>query len=324
MKIGIDLGGSHIAVGIVKEENKIIVKEEKNVLFINREQNEIKELITNEILSLINSLQQKLQIPAFIVEGIGVGVPGIIENNIIKKCEKYGIYNWDLARDLQKYFNANVNLINDAIAAARAEVKYGNLKNTDKSIFICIGTGIGGAIVISNESTASTVFSTTENSSAQNTVCTSTSYTIYPSEFGHMVIGNNGINCHCGRIGCFETYCSMRNFKNEIIELLELSKNTTSEELHDILKRETANESMKESLNMYLDKYTENLALGICNIINIVNPKKICIGGSFAFFADVLYDRLVSKIQTCNLQFKVPEVVLAKFQNDAGIIGAVL
>ena len=122
MKIGIDLGGSHIAVGAINDEAKIIAKEEENILLINKEQEVTKELIRDKILSLINSLKQKLQMPAFIIDEIGIGVPGIVENNIIKKCEKYGIYNWDLAKELRECYKINVKLSNDAIACAKAEV----------------------------------------------------------------------------------------------------------------------------------------------------------------------------------------------------------
>ena len=211
MKIGIDLGGSHIAVGVVNDEAKLIAKEEENVLFVDKEQEEIKEIVRDRILSLINSVKRKLQIPAFIINEIGIGIPGIVENNIIKKCDKYGIYNWDLAKELKEQIDVNVKLTNDAIAEARAEVACGSLKTTAKGVFMCIGTGIGGAIVLQKGSAI------TANSNVQNLLDVSTVYEILPSEFGHMVIEKNGKKCYCGRRGCFETCCSMRTFKNGMI-----------------------------------------------------------------------------------------------------------
>ena len=316
MKIGIDIGGSHIAVGVVNDEAKLITKEEENILFVDKDEEEIKELIRDRILSLINSLKRKLQIPAFIIGEIGIGVPGIIENNIIKKCEKFGIYDWDLAKELKEEIDVDVKLLNDALAQAKAEAMYGSLKNEEKAVFLCFGTGIGGAIVLSKEP----VLAIEPITNVQNLTAVPTSYEILPAEFGHMVIEKNGKKCHCGRKGCFETYCSMRAFKNEMIEILELDKNTTSEELHEILEKEITD----ERLSTYIDAYIEDLALGISNIINITNPQKICIGGSFVYFKDILYGRLVNKLQNANLQFDLPEIVLATFQNDAGIIGAVL
>ena len=163
-----------------------------------------------------------------------------------------------------------------------------------------LGTGIGGAYVILGTESKDIL--------------------IIPSELGHMVIEKNGRPCHCGKNGCFETYCSMRAFKKGIIELLNLNEETTSEELLTILK----NQSENETLNNYIDNYIDTLTLGISNIVNIFKPEKICIGGSFTYFEGVLYKRLVEKAKNYKYQFEVPQIVLAKFQNDAGIIGAVV
>lgn len=292
MKIGIDLGGSHIAVGVVTEEGKILAKVEENLNIVTNEN--VKELIRDKIISLISCVLKELQMPDFVTYEIGIGVPGIVENNLIKKCEKYGIYNWDLAKELQKNYKIPVKIQNDAICAAKAEYIYGNLKNSTKAIFLCLGTGIGGATILNDK--------------------------IFPSEYGHMIIDNAGTECHCGRRGCFETYSSMRVFKQGIIEILELNKNTTSEEILNILREEKDN----IKLNNYIDNYINKLILGISNIINIINPDKICIGGSFSYFEDILYKKLLEKLIDVECQFENPEIVLAKLQNTAGIIGAVL
>ena len=126
MKIGIDLGGSHIAVGVITEKGKIIQKEEQNIIYSKEE--DIKQIIVDKILSLINSVLRISQIPIFVIEEIGIGVPGIIENNIVKKCDKYKIYNWNLAKILEEHYQIPVKLQNDALCAAKAEKEYGNLK----------------------------------------------------------------------------------------------------------------------------------------------------------------------------------------------------
>lgn len=292
MKIGIDLGGSHISVGIITENGKILKKQEKVISFI--EEIDIKQKIRDSILSLINQLLRELQIPIFIIEEIGIGVPGIIKENYIIKCEKFGIYNWNLAKELEQYYKIPVKINNDALCAAKAECKYGNLNNVNKAVFLCLGTGIGGATILQNN--------------------------IFPSEFGHMIINKDGKECHCGKKGCFEKYSSMKVFKDGMIELLELNKNTTSEELLNILKKEKQN----RELNKYIDEYTNNFLIGISNIINIINPEVICIGGSFVYFEDILYKRLLEKANLLTFQFEKPKFVLAKLQNDAGIIGSTL
>ena len=294
MKIGIDLGGSHIAVGIVTDELKLIAKEEKNIKFYEKNKENIKQEIRDSILSLINNVLGKKQIPVFAIEEIGIGVPGIVKDNIIGKCEKYGIYNWNLAEELEEHYKLPVKIQNDALCSAKAEKEYGNLKGVNKAVYMCLGTGIGGTIVLDNN--------------------------IFHSEIGHMVIRNYGKKCHCGKEGCFETYSSMRVFKEGIIELLELNKNTTSEEILEILN----DKKEDKKVNDYIDSYIDTLIIGISNIINIINPEIICIGGSFIYFEEILYKRLLEKNVIIKNQFKAPKIVLSKLQNIAGILGATL
>lgn len=293
MKIGIDLGGSHVAVGIVTEEGKVLAKEEKNISFVTKEKKIIQEQIRDHIVSLINVVLKEIQVPIFLIEKIGIGIPGIVENNKIKKCNKFGITNWNLAQELEKYYGIPVILQNDALCAAIAEKEYGALKETKKAVFLCFGTGIGGVTIIEEQ--------------------------IISSEYGHMIIQKNGKECNCGQRGCFETYSSMKVLKEEMIKVLKLDKNTTSEELLTILRKEE-----KDEINAYLDQYIQTVLIGISNIVNIINPEKICIGGSFVYYEDILYKRLLEKLLTIPCQFQKPEIVLATLGNTAGIIGATL
>jgi len=294
MKIGIDVGGSHIAVGIVTNETKILTKKEINISYNKENKDNIKEQIRDSILSLINNVLKEIQIPIFLIEKIGIGIPGIVKNNIIEKCEKYGIYNWDLAKELEELYKIPVKITNDAYCSAIAEKEYGNLKNVNRGLFICLGTGIGSSIILNND--------------------------IFPSEIGHMVIKENGKKCHCGRNGCFEQYSSMKVFKEGIIKLLELDINTTSEEILDILNKEKEN----KKINEYINEFVDTLIIGISNIINITNPEIICMGGSFTYFDDILYKKLIEKNEKMKYQFNNPKIVLSKFNNAAGIIGAAL
>ena len=293
MKIGIDLGGSHVAVGIITDSGKIMQKEDKDIEYSEKNEN-IEQNIIDKILYLINSVLRSAQIPIFVIEEIGIGVPGIIENNIVKKCDKYKIYNWNLAKILEEHYQIPVKIQNDALCAAKAEKEYGNLKDTKRGVFVCFGTGIGGATIINEE--------------------------VISSEFGHMIIQKDGNLCNCGKRGCFETYSSMKVFKNEMIKVLRINENATSEEILKLLIKNKDD----ENVNKYIDNYINTLCIGLSNIINIINPEQICIGGSFTYFEDTLYKRLLEKAQLISYQFDKPKIVLAKLKNDAGIIGATL
>lgn len=290
MKIGIDLGGSHIAVGIVSDEGRLLSKIEKDLNVIG---NEKELLIRDTMISLINDVTKRINIPIFLIEQIGIGIPGEVKENKIKKCTKFGIYDWDLAGELEDFYKIKVTLSNDGYLAAIAEKKYGSLQDADNAMFLCIGTGIGSAII---------------NSGA-----------IIPSEIGHTIIKEDGNICNCGRQGCFETYASMKVFKENIINIQDINKNTSSEEIKNILLQ-----NKKQEIEDYINEYIEYLEIGISNIINTIHPETICIGGGFVYFEEILFQRLLEKISISTYKFNKPKIVLAKLRNDAGIIGATL
>ena len=97
----------------------------------------------------------------------------------------------------------------------------------------------------------------------------------------------------------------------------------TSQDIHTLLLDDNL-ENIKGKLNDYNSHSPSNYSELISNIINIINPEQICIGGSFTYFEDILYKRLLEKAQLISYQFDKPKIVLAKLKNDAGIIGAIL
>ena len=138
MKIGIDLGGSHIGIGLVDDQGYIRSKEEKFIKDKTNIENTIEDFVNEEIIKMkeMNS-----------IEGIGIAVPGTVSDNKIIRAVNLGIENYDIASKLEEKFNIPVKIKNDAKCSAIAEQKYGVLEDYDDSIFLCIGTGIGGAVI---------------------------------------------------------------------------------------------------------------------------------------------------------------------------------
>lgn len=213
-----------------------------------------------------------------------------------------GIKEFNLPQILEEYYNAKVNVRNDAKCAALAEKNLGNLQNYEDSVFLCLGTGIGGATFINSK-----MLEYFKESG---------------SEYGHMIINKNGLECKCGNKGCFEKYASMKAFKEGIIKLLNLDKNITSENILKIINEKIS--ANNEEINNYIDEYIDNLLIGLTNIINIIEPEAICIGGSFVYYEKILYTRLIEKINLGKYKSSIPEIVLAKLGNDAGMIGALM
>ncbi len=294
MKIGIDLGGSHIAIGVVDDKDYIVEKVEKRLL--SKDKKNIKTSIENYIIENVKDLTEKYK-----TKEIGIAVPGTIKGTAIIKSVNLGVKNYNLIDNLRKQINIPIKIRNDAKCAAIAENKIGALKDYNRSIFLTLGTGIGGAVIINNE-----LLDTGELSGC---------------EFGHMIIQKDGIKCNCGKNGCFEKYASMKALKNNLRSALGVDEKTRGQELLDYLRKNPDN----EQINNIIDEYIEYLSIGVSNLINIFEPEAVSIGGSFVYFADVLLERLKNNIQKKNYLFngrKELIIIPAALGNDAGIIGA--
>lgn len=300
MRIGIDLGGSHIGVGIIEDE-KILISKDRN--FNKQDKENIEESILNFINELINDLLKEKNIDIKSIEFIGIASPGTISNGIIAKAENLNIENFDLPGELHKKYNVPVIIRNDAKSAAMAEKKYGSMKNYDDCLFLTIGTGIGGAAFLGGK-----LLEPKTNSGL---------------EFGHMIIEKDGILCKCGKKGCFERYASIKALKMKVTQDLNIDSDISGRYLRENLLIKD-DEKVKEDVENFL----EYLSIGICNLIDIFEPEIICLGGSFSHYeGNPIFDRLVNKINSYNSTFNHNidhKIVLAEFKNEAGIIGATI
>ena len=299
MNIGIDLGGSHIGVGIVDNNAHIISKVEEDLKKENI--NDIENILQDKIVELINKILIDNGMEINQISKIGIACPGEAIDGCMKNIVNLGIINFPIVDKLQHKLNyKNISVRNDEKCAAIAEKKYGSLLNVQDGVFLCIGTGIGGAAFLNGK-----MLIPKRNSGF---------------EFGHMVIEKNGKKCKCGNNGCFEAYASMKNFKIDIAHILQSDK-VDSRVLLNVLK-ENINQ---EKINIAIEEYLDNLVVGLSNITNILEPEIISIGGGFCYYKDILWDILNSKFETTSLLFNKsnrPKLQIAKFGNDAGIIGA--
>lgn len=293
MKIGVDIGGSHIGIGLVNENGEIIFKEEKYIT----ETTNIEEKIEDFIIEKVT------QIPEYnAIELIGIAVPGTVSENKIIKAVNLGIENYEIAKNLEEKLHIKVKLRNDAKCSALAEQKYGELAGFENSVFLCIGTGIGGAVIYNGELLEA--------------------IGVPGFEFSHTIIQKNGKLCNCGKRGCFEVYASLKRFKEEVSN--EFNLNTID---GDKIRKFILQNAQDIRLKYMLNNYVQDLSIGISNIINIFEPEAICLGGSFAEYNDIFYEPLKKSLIDGNLLFnKRDDIILklAKLKNDAGIIGATI
>lgn len=300
MKIGIDLGGSHIAIGVVDNNGVIIEKKERRILA--KEKKEICSFIEEYISENVNEMIQKYKISS-----IGIAIPGTLNKTTIIKSVNLGLENYDIVEKLKEKIDLPIKIKNDAKCAALAENKFGSLKNYKRSVFLTLGTGIGGAVIINNE-----LLDTGD---------------LPGMEIGHMVIQKDGLLCNCGNKGCFEKYASMKAFKNNLRNVLGLDETTRGQELLEMIRNNNSSNKNYLKIEKTVNDFIENLGVGIGNLINLFEPEAIVIGGSFVYFEDVLLERLKNILIYKPYIFnKRKEIIIkpAVLGNDAGIIGSTL
>ncbi len=294
MNIGIDIGGSHIGMGLINHKGQIIKKVEQDI----EKREEVDKYIIENIDSSIKIFSQEYKI-----EKIGIVAPGNPKKDslVIENLVNLGLEKLDFSK-LAKKYKVPIQLKNDAKAAGLAEFKYGAIKDCNDAVFLCLGTGIGSAVFLNGK-----LLQANRNTGF---------------EIGHMIIEKNGQICNCGKKGCFETYCSMKRFKENVKDILDV-KDAKAVELLDIIKENENNSKLKKLINEYIN----NLIIGLSNLIDIFEPEAICLGGSFVFFRDIFYQMLINEMEERKYVFnkdKLPKIVLADLKNDAGILGATI
>lgn len=305
MKVGIDLGGSHIAIGLVDENSEITQK--RTYYMSERKHGTVEEYIIDCIIKGIDEILENSNLKIKDIGQIGIAAPGSPRDGHIKNAVNLGIDDFNIAEELNRKLSKSeeiiIKVINDGKSAALAEKKIGSLKEFSDCVFLCIGTGIGGAAFINNE-----FLSPKRNAGF---------------EFGHMIIKKDGEACNCGNKGCFEAYCSKVKFKTKMQELLHIQGYICAKDLISAIKQNLNNEKVK----ILLEEYIDNLSIGISNIINILEPEAISIGGSMSHYEELIFEGLKEKINNGTYLFNKenpPKIFSAKAGNDAGIIGATL
>lgn len=297
MKLGIDLGGSHIGVGLVEGAE---LKATTDKFFVEEDRKDIENAIIRNIDELVQKILLENNISFDNIEGIGVASPGTVANGKITSGN-LNLKEFDLQARLQEMYDKPIKIRNDGKCAALAEKKYGSLQNYDDCVFVNIGTGIGGAAFIGGK------------------LLEPKRYSAF--EFGHMTLVKNGIECTCGKKGCFERYCSIKALKNKISKTLNIDGTDISGQY----LRENLMVRYKDEVQKDIDEFIDYLKIGICNLIDIFEPEVICFGGSFSYYeGHPVLNKLIEEINKPHTTFNdsKPKIVTAQFKNDAGIIGA--
>lgn len=305
--IGIDLGGTKIAAGVVTQEGVILGQAQRRTLA----QRPYQEVI-RDMAETAKDAMRKANVTQDQVGSIGVGVPGFFDKatGVVVFCTNLGWHDVPLRAEMQKHINLPLYGDNDASVAGFAEAVCGVSRGVQSSVFLTLGTGLGGGIVLNGK-----IWSGAHG---------------VGSEIGHIMYQHDGILCTCGQRGCWERYASAT-------ALVRIGKEALSRHPQSALAKTAADKfNAKTVIDAArtgdaaaveaFDEYTSHLANGIVTVISFLDPELIVLGGGVSRAGEFLLEPVRKKVNERKF-FKTlatGEVVIATLENEAGIIGAAM
>ena len=303
-RIGIDLGGTNIAVGVVDEQHRIL----SEVAVPTDAARPYGEVIADMIAAVEQALAAAKLTAADCVS-IGIGSPGNCdsERGVVVRAYNLGWFNVPVCEILQKHFGIPVRLSNDANVAALAETVAGAAIGCRNVVVITLGTGVGGGIIIDGR-----IYAGMRTAGA---------------EMGHALLVLDGEPCSCGRNGCWEAYASatalIRQGKKAAAEhpesLLAGVKDMMAIDIFDCADHGDA------VAQQVIDRWCDYVAAGLTDIVNTLAPEKILIGGGVSRQGERILQpmrRYVADHCFGQHEGAIPEIQCAMLGNEAGIIGA--
>ncbi|MBQ8963197.1 MAG: ROK family protein [Clostridia bacterium] len=308
--IGIDVGGMSIKAGLVDEEGNILFKHscptgvERGYVAVIRD-------IAQLGLATVEKAGRRMDE----VKAIGIGIPGIMDQRtgIIPFCTNLAWHDVPIIEEMKQYTDLPVYVDNDATVAGLAESVKGVSAGTQNSVFITLGTGVGGGVVLNGK-----VFSGAHG---------------VATEIGHMVTVAGGLPCTCGKRGCWERYASATALiRAGRVLCAEKPSCTLMKHVDGDIRTITAKDVIDLAMAgdadcvKIFDDYIYHLVVGLTNLINVYDPEVIVLGGGVSHCGDFLLNAVRSLLPKYVFFKSMPyaRVELARLTNDAGIIGAAM
>lgn len=307
--IGIDLGGTTVKFAILTTDGQVQTKWSIET--------DSSDLGTKIVPSIIESILHHIELYGMQKEeflGIGMGSPGSVNHGEGTVIGAYNL-NWRTTQNVKAAIEAGTGIPfvidNDANVAALGEQWMGAGNNEPNVVFITLGTGVGGGIILNNELMHGA--------------------TGAAGEIGHIVVDPHGFDCTCGNTGCLETVASATGvvrlartmaeaFAGEsmVKESIDNGDNVDAKTVFDAAKN---NDTFA---NLVVDEVCNYLALACGNIANMLNPSTIVIGGGVSRAGDFLLNKIREKFKRYAFPpiYDHTKIKIAELGNDAGVIGA--
>lgn len=301
--IGVDLGGTNIAVGLVDEKHQIVAR-----LSTPTNADRPYDEIVDDIALTINKLVSENNVSMDAIKYIGLGAPGVLDNEKGTITDNSNIHweNYPIRQKLQKHIDKPIFLGNDANVATWAEYINGCGKDTQNFVMLTLGTGVGGGMVFNGK-----LFTGSHSIGA---------------EIGHFIFKAGGNKCGCGNQGCIEAYCSATALIKMALKDLEEHTDSVIAKAEKVSAKtviEAAKVGDEYGVKLF-EEYTDNLAQVLAGIINFLDPDIIALGGGVANAGEFLLEPVREKMlkYTVFTDLVQTKILQAEMGNDAGIIGA--
>jgi glucokinase len=304
--LGIDIGGTKLAVGVVGSDGRLVCAER-----LPTEAAQGPGAIVGRLIDLCKGVAERSGVPLEQIAGAGIGCPGLIDSKQGLVELPGNLPGWDrvpLAQRVSEALGIPAFLENDANAAALGEHRFGAGRGAADMLYLTISTGIGGGIIANNQ--------------------LYTGATGGAGEIGHMTLRYDGRPCVCGSIGCFEAYASGTALAARAREAVRDDPSARSMLARpETITAQRVVEAVRAGDSLALGVWEETmvaLGAGLASLIHIFNPRRIVIGGGLSNAGDLLFDPLRRHTAARALRplADACEIVPAQLGEHAGVLGA--
>jgi glucokinase len=288
---GFDLGGTEIKFGLLDDRNALVFKDATPT------PSKIKELV-GLFRDLWEAVKKEGKKP---IRAVGFGIPGIFslkEQKTIQSPNIPALDNFNLHGAVARFIEVPFWLDNDANMAAYGEYRCGAGKNVRDLILLTLGTGVGSGIIIDGK--------------LLHGQCG------FAAEMGHIVVNSEGERCNCGSRGCLETEAAAGPITRNYTRLTRTDEPLTAKEIARRARRGDA------AARKSFERAAYYLGIGLGTAINLLNPRKILLGGGVMASAELLLPqaRAEARRRSYQASFDCCSIEKARLGNDAGLMGA--
>ena len=310
-RIGVDLGGTNIATGVIDENYKIIGRGK-----VKTRAPRPAEAIFDSIKEAVDMAVVNAGISYDEIISVGVGTPGSVnkDTGAIEFSNNLKFHNVPAKAMLEERLKKPVYLENDANAAALGEAVAGSGNGVKNFVAVTLGTGVGSGIIIDGKIYRGSNF------------C--------GGEMGHMVINVDGIPCNCGRKGCWEKYASATALVSQAVEAMQGDKASLLWQTCDGDLNKVDGKSIFDAVDLgdetakaVVNRYLYYVSIGIANVVNALQPETVCVGGGISGQGEKILQPIRDMVKAERYSVYAENqanIVPALLGNDAGIIGAAL